>query len=65
MPCDDLRYAWAVGAKDFCLPTGVGIEFDLSNRDTSWYVIEMHYDNPSGKRGVIDSVSFELSEREP
>ena len=54
MPCSDLRYAWAVGAKDFCLPSGVGIEFDIADRDKSWYLLEMHYDNPGRERGIID-----------
>ena len=63
MNCESLRYAWAVGGKDFCLPPSVGIEFDVSNRDKSWLVLEIHYDNPQGKKQIVDTsgVSIQLA----
>ena len=48
MNCESVRYAWAVGGKDFCLPNtaelSVGIEFV---KEKPWHVLEIHYDNPT------------------
>lgn len=54
MPCTDLRYGWAVGGKDFCLPEDVGIRFSKDRAD-SWHVLEIHYDNPKLENNIKDS----------
>lgn len=56
MPCDKLRYAWAVGATDFCLPITpdliTGMRFEAAD---SWHALEIHYDNPTNEVGLVDS----------
>jgi len=58
MACRDLVSAWAVGGEEQCLPEKVGIELDSSR---SWYVIDMHYDNPRGLSGIMDNSGLQLT----
>lgn len=55
MSCESVRYAWAVGGDDFCLPESVGIEFPVADRAAAWHVVEIHYDNPQGTSGIVDT----------
>ena len=66
MSCESMRYAWAVGGDDFCLPPSVGIEFAMG-RDAAWHVIEIHYDNPRLQTNIVDSsgVSIQLVRKKP
>lgn len=60
MPCDSLRYAWAVGGKDFCLPPSVGISFPAADRGAAWHAMEIHYDNPQGLAGISDTSGLSI-----
>jgi dopamine beta-monooxygenase len=51
--CQTLLYAWAVGAKDLCLPEGIG--FPVGVKGMTHMLLEIHYDNPKKLRNVIDS----------
>jgi len=61
MACTLLKYAWAVGGGDFCLPDGVGIEFDVSSRDKAWHVLEIHYDNPNAMSTIRDTSGVHIT----
>merc|ERR1719502_2563657 len=67
MPCNSLRYAWAVGGKPFCLPPSVGISFPVSDRGAAWHAMEIHYDNPQGLTGISDTsgLSIQLVRKKP
>ena len=60
MPCSTVKYAWAVGGKDLCMPPDIGFVFDLAN---PWHVLEIHYDNPQAKTGVFDDSGVEITVR--
>ena len=54
-------YAWAIGGGSFYLPDNVGIDIGGNEIDTIKYVLlEMHYDNPTNKEGIIDSSGLKL-----
>ena len=63
MPCHEVKYAWAVGGNAFCAPT-IRDEQDPTKppsyvafpfeRSKPWYVLDIHYDNPSLRDDVID-----------
>ena len=48
MPCTRVIYAWAVGGGAFCNPPSIAFELKTSQ---PWYMIEIHYDNPSNAAG--------------
>jgi dopamine beta-monooxygenase len=66
MNCESVRYAWAIGGKDFCLPNtkdlSVGIQFTI---DKPWHVLEIHYDNPTSLSSIMDTsgVSIVLAQQ--
>ena len=60
MPCQTVKYAWAVGANDFCPPNDVGFVFDT---EFPWHVLEIHYDNPSGLDGIVDDSGVAITMR--
>ena len=57
MPCTDIKYAWAVGGKDFCTPSGVAFPFDAT---TEYLLLEMHYDNPLGRSDWTDASGVDI-----
>ncbi|KAL9656632.1 hypothetical protein ABK040_002903 [Willaertia magna] len=60
--CYEVTFGWAVGGQDFELPNEAG--FPIGNyflQSTDYVVLEVHYNNPSGKEGLIDSSGFSLN----
>lgn len=41
--CQEIKWAWAVGGPEFCLPDGVGVPFGSGYTNT--LVLQMHYNN--------------------
>ena len=59
MQCPTPMYSWAVGGGAFCTPSPeVGFAFDPAK---PWHLIEIHYDNPSGKKGVEDASGVRIT----
>jgi len=57
--CDNILYAWALGAPDFCLPSDVGIVF---GKDEATHVLlQIHYDNPHKLSTIKDSSGVEIT----
>jgi len=63
--CPIILYAWAVGAKDFCLPSNLG--FPVGIEGMTHMVMEIHYDNPKRQENLRDSsgVDFILTDIAP
>ena len=56
--CPTIIYAWAVGAKDFCLPENIGIPVGMHGMTNM--VMEIHYDNPTLVDNIIDSSGVKM-----
>lgn len=57
--CSSLMWSWAVGLGDFILPNEAGFLIGNGASKISHVILEIHYDNPSGVSGAIDSAGFE------
>jgi len=57
MGCSDMLMAWAVGGGDFCAPQGISFNIDPSS---PYFMLEIHYDNPKGLSGLVDTSGFRL-----
>ncbi len=57
--CTNLLFAWAVGGKTFCMPSNIGIELDTSKYP--FLLLEIHYDNPTGTSGIVDTSGLEVT----
>ncbi len=59
--CTTVIYAWAIGMGPVALPSDAG--FRIGNNlkgGIQWGMIEMHYNNPGGVAGVVDSSGFKF-----
>ncbi|XP_054712573.1 DBH-like monooxygenase protein 1 isoform X2 [Uloborus diversus] len=56
--CDGVFLAWGVGGGDTVLPEHVGIPLEPS--PSSYFMLEIHYDNPQLKSGIKDSSGLRL-----
>lgn len=56
----DLWYGWAIGGPDEVLPIGVGAPRSSSYLKGRYVMLEMHYDNPQRRPGIIDSSGVEI-----
>lgn len=57
MGCTDVLMAWAVGGSDFCAPESIGF---LVSPAAPYFLLEIHYDNPTNKQGVVDTSGMRL-----
>ncbi|XP_035207693.1 DBH-like monooxygenase protein 1 [Stegodyphus dumicola] len=56
--CEGVFLAWAVGGEDLVLPEHVGLPLDPS--PSKYYMLEIHYDNPFHKKGIVDQSGFRI-----
>ncbi|KAG8192031.1 hypothetical protein JTE90_025297 [Oedothorax gibbosus] len=56
--CEGVALAWGVGGEDLVLPPNVGLP--LNPGPSKYYMMEIHYDNPSRIGGIVDSSGFRL-----
>ena len=52
-------YNWAIGGNDIYLPDFVGMPIS-GDSDTHYILLEIHYDNPEEKSGIIDNSGFRM-----
>ncbi|CAI9727121.1 DBH-like monooxygenase protein 1 [Octopus vulgaris] len=58
--CIEVVFGWAVGGSKFALPEHAGIPVGGKD-DPAYYLLEMHYDNPHRKEGIIDSSGIDIT----
>nr|XP_014352982.1 PREDICTED: DBH-like monooxygenase protein 1 [Latimeria chalumnae] len=57
--CETIIFAWAIGGQGFIYPPHVGLSIGTPN-DPTYVMMEIHYDNPTHKQGLIDSSGLRL-----
>ncbi|XP_029639774.1 DBH-like monooxygenase protein 1 isoform X2 [Octopus sinensis] len=58
--CIEVVFGWAIGGSKFVLPKHTGMSFGGKD-DPVYYLLEMHYDNPQEKEGVLDSSGIDIT----
>mmetsp|Transcript_12195 Transcript_12195/g.32484 ORF Transcript_12195/g.32484 Transcript_12195/m.32484 type:complete len:659 (+) Transcript_12195:793-2769(+) len=58
--CSSLMWVWAVGGGDWVLPSNVGFRIGNSLQAVSHVILEVHYDNPALREGLVDDFGFEM-----
>lgn len=58
MPCNEIIWAWAVGGKKFCFPDLINVPIQT---EFSHFMLEIHYDNPTGSSSFVDSSGLRLT----
>ncbi|KAJ3116723.1 hypothetical protein HDU96_008962 [Phlyctochytrium bullatum] len=56
--CSELTYTWAPGAGPFSYPAEAGVPFGKDSQ--RYFSLQVHYNNPDGDSGVIDSSGFQI-----
>ncbi|KAL6039096.1 hypothetical protein STEG23_023360, partial [Scotinomys teguina] len=54
LTCETVIFAWAIGGEGFTYPPHVGLSLGTP-LDPHYVLLEVHYDNPTHKKGLIDS----------
>ncbi|MEJ1286814.1 hypothetical protein NN561_017825 [Cricetulus griseus] len=54
LTCETVIFAWAIGGEGFTYPPHVGLSLGMP-LDPHYVLLEVHYDNPAHKKGLIDS----------
>ncbi|TRY57127.1 hypothetical protein DNTS_024001 [Danionella cerebrum] len=57
--CETVLFAWAIGGEGFSYPPHVGMSIGTSI-DPVYVQLEIHFDNPSLQRGLVDSSGLRL-----
>ncbi|CAM4693041.1 unnamed protein product [Leuciscus chuanchicus] len=57
--CETVLFAWAIGGEGFTYPPHVGMSIGTSI-DPVYVQMEIHFDNPSLQRGIVDSSGLRL-----
>ncbi|XP_052441790.1 DBH-like monooxygenase protein 1 homolog [Carassius gibelio] len=57
--CETVLFAWAIGGEGFTYPPHVGMSIGTSI-DPVYVQMEIHFDNPSIQRGIVDSSGLRL-----
>ncbi|XP_054876024.1 DBH-like monooxygenase protein 2 homolog [Poeciliopsis prolifica] len=57
--CFGVVASWAIGGEAYTLPENTGIPIGGTQNDT-YYRLEIHYNNPQKKEGIIDSSGLRL-----
>jgi len=58
--CGTLMYGWAMGMGPLNFPPDAGARMGNSRNAFQYIVIEMHYDNANGIRGIVDSSGYKM-----
>ncbi|KAK8384812.1 hypothetical protein O3P69_014395 [Scylla paramamosain] len=58
--CNTAIVAWAIGSEGEMLPPNVGIPLGEEHGGASYFMLEIHYDNPDLMPGVVDSSGVRL-----
>jgi len=58
--CNTLLYGWAMGIGAMNFPPEAGSRMGFSKHAYQYIVIEMHYDNPDGLRGLVDNSGYKM-----
>jgi hypothetical protein len=58
-PCMEYAMVWAPGTPRTAFPPEAGLPFGES-QETSWFVLNAHYNNPDGIEGGTDSSGFSI-----
>jgi len=53
-------YGWAMGGGPIVNPPEAGLRIGWSEDAFQYVVMELHYDNPKGKFGVVDNTGFKI-----
>ncbi|GAB1294986.1 DBH-like monooxygenase protein 2 [Apodemus speciosus] len=54
LTCETVIFAWGIGGEGFTYPAHVGLSLGMP-LDPRYVLLEVHYDNPARKKGLIDS----------
>uniref|UniRef100_A0A8C0Y1I5 Monooxygenase, DBH-like 1 n=2 Tax=Cyprinus carpio TaxID=7962 RepID=A0A8C0Y1I5_CYPCA len=57
--CETVLFAWAIGGEGFTYPPHAGMSIGTST-DPVYVQMEIHFDNPSLQRGIVDSSGLRL-----
>ncbi|XP_067141857.1 DBH-like monooxygenase protein 1 homolog [Centruroides vittatus] len=57
--CFNIIGGWAVGGESFIYPDQAGLPLGIP--EVKWFLLEIHYDNPSLKRGIVDNSGFRIT----
>ncbi|KAM4771852.1 DBH-like monooxygenase protein 1 isoform 2-T2 [Rhinophrynus dorsalis] len=57
--CETVLFAWAIGGQGFTYPPHVGFSIGMAT-DPKFVLMEIHYDNPSCREGLIDNSGIQL-----
>lgn len=60
MFCYHTIFAWAVGSEGVLLSDHVGLPMGEDYGGANYYVLQVHYDNPKLKKGVVDSSGLRI-----
>ncbi|XP_068248771.1 DBH-like monooxygenase protein 1 [Palaemon carinicauda] len=58
--CSHTIIAWAIGSEGELFPEHVGLPLGEEHGGSDYYMIQIHYDNPKLKTGVVDSSGLKL-----
>ncbi|XP_023978318.1 DBH-like monooxygenase protein 1 isoform X2 [Physeter macrocephalus] len=59
LTCETVIFAWAIGGEGFSYPPHVGLSLGTPS-DPHYVLLEVHYDNPTYKEGLIDNSGLRL-----
>ncbi|XP_049510342.1 DBH-like monooxygenase protein 1 [Panthera uncia] len=59
LTCETVIFAWAIGGEGFSYPPHVGLSLGTP-LDPRYVLLEVHYDNPTYKEGLIDNSGLRL-----
>ncbi|XP_062042756.1 DBH-like monooxygenase protein 1 [Lepus europaeus] len=59
LTCETVIFAWAIGGEGFSYPPHVGLSLGTP-LDPHYVLLEVHYDNPTHKKGLIDNSGLRL-----
>ncbi|XP_021030429.1 DBH-like monooxygenase protein 1 [Mus caroli] len=54
LTCETVIFAWGIGGEGFTYPPHVGLSLGMP-LDPRYVLLEVHYDNPARRKGLIDS----------
>ncbi|XP_042889305.1 DBH-like monooxygenase protein 1 [Penaeus japonicus] len=58
--CRSPIVAWAVGSEGEMLPEHVGFPLHEEHGGATYFMMEMHYDNPNYRQGIVDSSGLRI-----
>ena len=52
--------AWGIGGEAFAFPSEAGYPVGEEHGGATYYMFEVHYDNPGYHSGIVDSSGLEI-----